>query len=505
MNIVGRIETAGGADALSAPPRAEAAWRPALITLAIALAAWAAMFAEEIGAAVRVWNTSTAYNHCWLVGPIAAWLAWQRRERLAYLGPVPAPLFALLAIPGTLAWLVAERLGIMEGRQLVAYGLAMVLVLAVLGWRFCLAFAGPLAYLVFLVPFGGFAVLPLQHITAWLIDWKLDLVGISHYVDGLMIETPAGLFHVAEACAGLRFIIAALAFGALYALVIFRSPWRRLIVMVLALVVPVLANGVRAWGIVVLAEYLGSAEAAAADHIIYGWGFFSVIILLLVLAGLPFREDGAAPALPRHTVRPGQGRPRPAALAAALVPAVALTAAGPAVAATLAYQSGGAEESIARLVPAEGCIAGPAALDCQGFEISAQMLVFSPRANWREVSAARWRLGGSDDTELTFTVPISPEGGLWRARQPNEGGSASAIATWLDGRPVGDGLRTRMTQARNSLMGGGGRPVLVLVQGRPREGAQGLTATRERALLQAVLAAQGTGLAAEAAARSRAP
>ncbi|MCU0985161.1 MAG: exosortase [Acetobacteraceae bacterium] len=502
MNLVGRIETAGTTAAPPPTAGAEASWRGALIALGLGLAAWAVMFAEEIGAAVNVWNTSTAYNHCWLVGPIAAWLFWQRRERLAFLGPVPAPLFALLAIPGTLAWLAAERLGIMEGRQLVAYGLAMVLVLAVLGWRFCLAFAGPLAYLVFLVPFGGFAVLPLQHITARMIDWGLDPMGISHFVDGLMIETPAGLFHVAEACAGLRFIIAALAFGALYALVIFRSPWRRLIVMVLALVVPVLANGVRAWGIVVLAEYLGSAEAAAADHIIYGWGFFSAIILLLVLAGLPFREDGSPPAMPRYTLPPGQGRPRPAALAAALVPAVALTAAGPAVAATLAYQSGGPEESIARLAPVEGCLPGPDGLDCQGLAVTARMLVFSPRANWREVSAARWRLGGSDDTDLTFTVPIGPEGGVWRARQPGEGGNASAIATWLDGRAVGDGLRTRLAQARNSLGGGGGRPVLVLVQAQLREGAAP-TPARERALLQAVLAAQEANLAAVAAERSR--
>lgn len=502
MNLLGRIETAESSAALPAPPRAEASWRAALVALGLGLAAWAAMFAEEITAAVEVWNTSTAYNHCWLVGPIAAWLFWQRRERLAYLGPVPAPLFALLAIPGTLAWFAAERLGIMEGRQLVAYGLALVLVLAVLGWRFCLAFAGPLAYLVFLVPFGGFAVLPLQHITARMIDWGLDPMGISHYVDGLMIETPAGLFHVAEACAGLRFIIAALAFGALYALVIFRSPWRRLIVMLLALVVPVLANGVRAWGIVVLAEYLGSAEAAAADHIIYGWGFFSAIILLLVLAGLPFREDGAPPALPRHTVPPGQGRPRPAALAAALVPAVALAAAGPAVAATLAYQSGGAAESIARLTPIEGCTTTPDGLDCQGVAVRARVLVFSPRSNWREVSAARWRLGGSDDTDLTFTIPIGDGAGVWRARQPTEAPGASALATWLDGRAVGDGLGTRLAQARNSLAGGGGRPVLVHVQAEPREGAM-VPAARTRALLQAVLAAQADGLAAEAAARSR--
>jgi hypothetical protein len=275
--------------------------------------------------------------------------------------------------------------------------------------------------------------------------------------------------------------------------------------MALALAVPVLANGVRAWGIVVLAEYLGSAEAAAADHIIYGWGFFSAIILLLILAGLPFREDGAPPALPRHTVPPGHGRPRPGALAAALVPAVAFTAAGPAVAATLAYQSGGAEETVARLAPAEGCLPIPGALDCQGFEISARMLVFSPRANWREVSAARWRLGGSNDTDLTFTVPIGPEGGVWRVRQPSDGGSGSAIATWLDGRPVGDGVRTRLVQARNSLAGGSGRPVLVVVEARPREGAPPLPPARERALLQAVLSVQGTALVTEAAARSRSP
>ena len=107
MNVMGRIATEAGPDgtaALPGTPRAQAAWRPALVVLALGLAAWAVLFSEEIAAAVRVWNASTAYNHCWLVAPIAAWLFWQRRERLASLAPAPAPLFALLAIPGTLAW-----------------------------------------------------------------------------------------------------------------------------------------------------------------------------------------------------------------------------------------------------------------------------------------------------------------------------------------------------------------------------------------------------------------
>jgi exosortase A len=495
MTTLGRITTEAAPLSGAAAP----SWRPALAALALALAAWAALFATEIAAALRVWNSSTAYNHCWLILPIAAWLAWQRRHRLAVLAPEPAPLFALAAIPGTLAWLAAERLGVMEGRQLVAMGLFWVLVLAVLGWRVALAFAGPLAYLIFLVPFGGFAVGPLQHITAWLIERGLVAAGITHFIDGLMIETPAGLFHVAEACAGLRFIIAALAFGALYALVIFRSPWRRLIVMALALAVPILANGVRAWGIIVVAEYLGSAEAAAADHIIYGWGFFSVVILLLILAGLPFREDAGPPAAPRFPSRPGTTA-RPAMLAAALVLGIGLAAAGPGAAAALAYQGGGPGEVALHLAPAPGCAAADGALDCGEVRISARALVFSPRASWSEVSAARWRLGGSSDTDLTFTVPIAG-GGAWRARQADDGPvpASAATAAWLDGRPAGDGIGTRAAQARNSLMGGTARPVLVAVRSEP---GAALPAARERALFQAVLLAQ-EGAAAEAARLSR--
>jgi exosortase A len=487
MNVMGRVPA-------SAPPSSVAetdplpapSWRPALIVLGLGLAAWALLFAEEIAAAVRLWNASTAYNHCWLIGPIAAWLFWQRRHRLPAVPPAPLPAAALLAIPGSLAWFAAERMGIMEGRQLAAFGLAQVLVLSILGWRFVRAFIGPLAYLVFLVPFGGFAVGPLQHITARLIDWGLDPLGITHYVDGLLIDTPAGQFHVAEACAGLRFIIAALAFGALYALVIFRSPWRRLIVMGLALAVPILANGVRAGGIIVVAEYLGSAEAAAADHIIYGWGFFSVVLLLLILAGLPFREDSKPlAAAPRSRMpRPA---PRPARLATALLPAVLLTASGPVLAAGLSRGADQPMDRTARLAPVPGCEpAADGTLSCGGMTASAKLFVFSPRVTWSEVSAVRWRMVGSDQ-DLTFTVRV-PGGGVWQARQGRADQGTLAMAVWLEGSPAGGGVSTRLAQARNSVLGDGGRPVLVVLQLRPEPGAA--VSTRDRALLEAVLAGQ---------------
>ena len=57
----------------------------------------------------------------------------------------------------------------MEGRQFAALGFLELLCLAVLGWRVCAVLAGPLLYLVFLVPFGIFLTAALQDFTAWFI------------------------------------------------------------------------------------------------------------------------------------------------------------------------------------------------------------------------------------------------------------------------------------------------------------------------------------------------
>ncbi|WP_114376219.1 exosortase A [Elioraea thermophila] len=503
MNVISSPSASRPAPAPE-PERTPSPWRGPLIALSLGLAfLLGVVFAEEGAAAVRVWNNSTAYNHCWLIGPIAAWLAWQRRERAAHLAPAPDPRLALLAVPPALAWLAAERLGIMEGRQLTAWAIVQVFVLAVLGWRVAAAFAGPLAYTIFLIPFGGFTVPLLQHITARFIDIGLDVWGITHYTDGLLIETTAGVFHVAEACAGLRFTIAALAFGALYALTMFRSPGRRLIVMALAIIVPIIANGVRALGIVVAAEYIGSAEAAAADHVLYGWGFFSAIILLLVLAGLPFREDRADHPRAfwwRRLIRPvGPARGRAVALATAA--GLAVAAAGPAAAALLSADPE-PQPQPPRLA-AGPCAAEGDALVCAGLRAEAQVLVFPTAATWNEVAAARRRFARETDTDLTFAVPTGA-GGVWRVRVQGAEGRVVATASFLDGRGVGDGIATRLAQAKNSLGLGAGRPVVAAVELRAPEGApEAVSGPRARAVAEALLAAQTEGLAAQAAALSR--
>ena len=157
-----------------------AAWdelRPFLLALAAGLACFALLFHAEAAAAVRVWVDSTAYSHCFLVLPIALWLAWDRREAARGLRPEPIAWPALAVVPFGLAWFAAERLGLMEGRQLAVLGMLEAMLVALLGWRLARAQAPALIYLVFLVPVGSFLVPTLQHFTARFIDVGLDGAG----------------------------------------------------------------------------------------------------------------------------------------------------------------------------------------------------------------------------------------------------------------------------------------------------------------------------------------
>ena len=143
-----------------------------------------------------------------------------------------------------------------------------------------------------------------------------------------MISIPEGDFIIAEACAGLRFLIASIAFGAFFAVMVYRSWWRRLAFLALSMIVPIIANGIRAWGILYIAHLTNDVVAVEADHVVYGWGFFSAIILLLIVIGTRFSDGGPALSAAKAPAAPAPGfGVRAPVIATAL--AVALAALGP--------------------------------------------------------------------------------------------------------------------------------------------------------------------------------
>jgi exosortase A len=467
--------------ALSLPAGWQAGWkvvREPLPALFFGLIVLGLAFHEEVISAVSVWYDSTAYSHCFFIIPIAAYLAWDRRHALAGIPIEPLPAAALFTLPLGLAWLVAERLGIMEGRQLVAMTLLEVLFLTVLGWRMFRALAAPLLYLYFLVPFGAFATPKLQEFTANFIYMGLDFLQIPYFANGYLIEIPEGRFYVAEACAGLRFLIASIAFGTLYACLIYRSFPRRALFMVASIIIPIIANGFRALGIVVLGHLLGSAQAAATDHILYGWVFFSIVILLLILAGLPFREDTRVSVVAEPVAAPPPPAPRRLLIAGAL--AALLATAGPAASAWLDRSAAtaialpapvfNAASGCRSLSPATPATAPGVAVQqfvCAAGQLTVTVQAFPPRSNpARVITAERVATGeiGSGDEPVvsSLTVPgIQPA--TWRLVLASDPQRLTAAALWIDGKPAIGGLAGRIAMARNSLGGSAYAPMLVSI------------------------------------------
>ena len=58
--------------------------------------------------------------------------------------------------------------------------------------------------------------------------------------------------------------------------------------MAASVIVPVLANGVRAWGTIYIAQSQGVEFAAGFDHIVYGWIFFAVVMTAVLGASWRF-------------------------------------------------------------------------------------------------------------------------------------------------------------------------------------------------------------------------
>jgi exosortase A len=273
--------------------RVPPAWRAPLIQLALA---WSSLvlltWGEWVEMANQWWNIST-YNHVLLVPPILIWLVRLRWPELRTMRPQACwPPFLWFAA-GLLAWASGAAAGVNTVGQLGAVMLLQGATIVVLGPKVAAGLLFPLAYMFFLVPFGGEIIPALQAITAHIAVGLTHLSGVPASLSGVFIDTPVGRFEVAEACSGVKFLIAMIALGTLVAHMGFRSARRRALFMTACVVVPVLANGARAWGTIYVAQSRGVEFAAGFDHIVYGWVFFGLVMAGLLGAAWRFFDRAA--------------------------------------------------------------------------------------------------------------------------------------------------------------------------------------------------------------------
>jgi EpsI family protein len=277
-----------------------------LAIVAVVAAGWPAM-----AGMVHMWSNSPMYSYGWLVPAISAFVLWSRREQLRGLSAQPAvgPGLAVLGLWAVL--LVAGRLGGILLLEQIALVVAIVgLVLLFAGLAALRASWAAIAYLMLGVPiWDGFTEplhLRFQLMSAGIGVSMLQALGIPAYGRGTFIDLPTLTIEVARACSGVNYLIAVLALGLPLAYLYLETWWRRVVLIVAALVIAASANSLRVAMIGALVYYDLGAPLHGPAHLLHGL-FVSAIGHVALFVGLWLLGSRGATAASRSTAAAAGG------------------------------------------------------------------------------------------------------------------------------------------------------------------------------------------------------
>ncbi len=252
------------------------------------------LYWRTASAMVTIWYRSETFTHAFVVPPIVLWLIWRRRFDLARIVPKPEPLLLIMVAGLALFWLLGDLTAVNSVTQLAFVGMLVLSVPAVLGLAVARVIMFPLAFLFFAVPIGEFLMPWFMEMTADFTVAALRLSGIPVLREGLQFVIPSGNWSVVEACSGIRYLIASVTVGTLFAYLNYQSTQRRIVFVIVSILVPVIANWVRAYMIVMMGHLSGNTLAVGVDHLIYGWVFFGVVIMFMFVIGARWSEPEPA-------------------------------------------------------------------------------------------------------------------------------------------------------------------------------------------------------------------
>lgn len=271
-------------------------WREYMSLMVAALLGLVWIYRGTAMSLIALWQSSETYAHGFIIYPVSLYLIWRQRVYLSSIAPHPSALaIAILAALGV-GWMVAQSAGVQVVAQYMFVAMIPALTASILGLRVARVLVFPLAFTLLAVPFGEIFIRPLIDFTADFTVSALQLTGIPVFREGSQFTIPSGSWSVVEACSGLRYLIASFTLGCLYAYLTYRSRLRQFIFLVLSIIVPIIANGLRAYMIVLIAHFSNMQLAVGVDHLIYGWVFFGLVMLALFWVGSRWREDGPATA-----------------------------------------------------------------------------------------------------------------------------------------------------------------------------------------------------------------
>jgi EpsI family protein len=254
------------------------------------LAALIFAYWQPLLAMVHLWNNSPMYSYAFMVPVISGYLLWSQR---GVVGAAPwraAWLSGGLIILTSLVLLIVGRAADLDVVQQLAFLVSLVgVALLVFGGDVVRAAWMPLAYLLLMIPVWDGLTEPLhepfQLGSAAIGTGLLKLVGVAAYREDNFIALPNITLEVARACSGVNYLVAVVAVGLPVSFVYLTGVWRRAVLLVFAVIVAALSNGLRVALIGLLAYLDIGSPLHGPAHMLHGL-FVSAVGYLCLFGGV---------------------------------------------------------------------------------------------------------------------------------------------------------------------------------------------------------------------------
>jgi len=265
---------------------ARAQRRIALLAMGGAVALLLAIYAPILYYMVLHWYHVEDYSHGFLIVPLALYFAWERRALLRAT-PVSSSWWGVIPLAlGTLT-LAVGRLGVELMNMRVSFVLALIgLVLLLLGRSIFRVVAFPLCFLFLMVPLPQSLVnvvaFPMQLVAADAAVNALQNLGIPALREGNIIHLAHAQLFVAEACSGLRSLMALITLGVVFAYFFRKTVGERLVIVLSAIPIAIFVNAFRVALTGILTHHFGEAMATGVIHETQGLFTFAIAFVLLL-------------------------------------------------------------------------------------------------------------------------------------------------------------------------------------------------------------------------------
>ena len=258
-----------------------------VVSFGIAALGVVALYAGVLQNLWDAWANDDNYSHGFLIIPLAAYFAWERREALrrAKINPSLVGLAAILASLGLLI------MGVL-GAELFLTRVSIIGVLAggvlfVLGWSHFQVLLFPLAFLILMVPIPAIIfnqiAFPLQLLASQVGTTGLQALHIPVLREGNIIVLASTTLEVAEACSGIRSLISLLTLGIVFGYYMDSRVWVRVVMALATVPIAVASNGLRVAGTGIAANSYGPQAAEGFMHTFSGWIVFVVAFVMLFI------------------------------------------------------------------------------------------------------------------------------------------------------------------------------------------------------------------------------